>query len=124
MTHPDTNLLLRLLEGDLSAEEEAALRQRLDASPALRMELEDIQAVRSLLQHTVRTSSEHALRPFFVDRLMRRLDPARLQRSPDEELFGALLGLFRPVAVAGMLGRRPHHRPSAARRTRAAGPAT
>ena len=59
--------------------------------------------LRGLLQSAVHTTSEQALQPFFTDRLMRRLDPARLRRSPDEELFGALLWLFRPVAVAGMM---------------------
>lgn len=103
MTHHDTDMLLRLLDGDLSAEDETDLRQRLDASPALRAELEDLHALRGLLQTTVHASSERILQPFFTDRLMRRLDPARLRRSPDEEFFGALLWLFRPVAVAGML---------------------
>lgn len=106
MNSPNHERLLRLLDGALAPEEEARLRQELERSPALRAELEALQALQGLLQTTVRASSERALQPFFADHLMRRLTPApqRLAATtPDEEFFGLLLRLFRPVAVAGLL---------------------
>ena len=106
MNSPNHERLLRLLQGALTPEEQARLRQEVARSPALRTELEALKALHSLLQTTVRASSERALEPFFADRLMRRLAPApqRLAATtPDEEFFGLLLGLFRPVAVACLL---------------------
>ena len=106
MNTPNHERLLRLMEGALPPEEEARLRQELDGAAELRAELEALQGLQSVLQNTVRASSERALQPFFADRLVRRLAPApqRLATTtPDEEFFGLLLRLFRPVAVAGLL---------------------
>ncbi len=106
MNSPNHERLLRLLEGTLTPEEQARLRQEVARSPALRAELEALKALRGLLPTTVHASSERALAPFFADRLMRRLAPApqRLAApTPDEEFFGLLWGLFRPVAVVGLL---------------------
>ncbi|MFQ5569221.1 MAG: hypothetical protein ACE5G0_06075 [Rhodothermales bacterium] len=106
MNHPTHERLLRLLQGELTPGEEAQVRQELARSSALRAELEEIRALQGLLQTTVRASTEDALRPFFADRVMRRLRPAaqRLADSAsEEEFFGVLLRLFRPVALAGLL---------------------
>ena len=106
MNSPNHERLLGLLQGALTPEEEARLQQEVARSPALRTELEALKALQGLLQTTVRASSERAIEPFFADRLMRQLAPApqRLAATtPDEEFFGFLLRLFRPVAVAGLL---------------------
>ncbi len=106
MNTPNHERLLRLLDGTLPPGEETRLRDDLARSPELRAELDELKALRGLLQTTVRASSEQALKPFFADRLMRRMAPApqRLAATtPDEEFFGSLLRLFRPVAVAGLL---------------------
>lgn len=106
MNTPNHERLLRLLDGASTPEEEARLRHDLARSPDLRAELEAVKALRGLLQTTVRASSAQALKPFFADRLMRRLAPvAHRLAAPaaDEEFFGLLLRLFRPVAVAGLL---------------------
>ena len=98
--------LLRLLDGVLAPDDEARLRDDLARSPELRAELDGMKALRGLLQATVRASSEQALKPFFADRLMRRLAPATQRlasAASDEEFFGSLLRLFRPVAVASLL---------------------
>lgn len=96
--------LLRLIQGDLSAEEVAQLRAEVERSPALRAELDELRALHGLLRTTVQASADDALQPFFADRLMRRLRPAphRLA-APDEAFFEALLAWFRPVALAGLL---------------------
>ena len=106
MNTPNHERLLRLLDGALAPDEETRLRDDLARSPELRAELDEVKALRSVLQTTVRASSEQALKPFFADRLMRRLAPATQRlaaTAPDEEFFGSLLRLFRPVAVAGLL---------------------
>ncbi len=106
MNTPNQDQLLRLLDGTLTPDEEAGLRDALAQSPALRAELADLKALRSVLQEAVHASSEQALKPFFADRLMRRLAPATQRLAvagPDEVLFGSLLRLFRPVAVVGVL---------------------
>ena len=106
MNTPNHERLLRLLQGALTPEEEAGLRRDLARSPELRAELEALKALQGLLQTTVRTTSEEALKPFFTDRLMRRLTPApqRLAaEASDEEYFSLLLRLFRPVVAAGLL---------------------
>lgn len=105
MHTPNQDRLLQLLDGALAPNEEARLRDELAQSPTLRAELEDLKALRSVLQAAVQTSSEQALKPFFADRVMRRLAPAtqRLATAPDEVLFGSLLRLFRPVALASLL---------------------
>ena len=106
MNTPNHERLLRLLDGALTPDEEARLRDDLARSPELRAELDEVKALRGLLQTTVRASTEQALKPFFADRLMRRLAPASqplAATARDEEFFGSLLHLFRPVAVAGVL---------------------
>ena len=106
MNTPNYERLLCLLDGTLPPDEEARLRDDLARSPELRAELDEVKALRGLLRTTVRASSEQALKPFFADRLMRRMAPTpqRLAAdAPDEELFGSLLRLFRPIAVTGLL---------------------
>lgn len=100
MNTPDHDRLLRLLEGALPPDEAARLRDEIARSPALRHEYETLRAMRTLLQTTTRDAAEKAVKPFLADRVMRRLAP---QSEPEEELFGALLRLFRPVALAGLL---------------------
>ena len=97
--------LLRFLDGTLPDEEAAQMRRALEASPALRADLEAARTLRHALRQTVRTAAVDALRPFFADRLMRRLAtaPVPLAGARDEEFFGALVRLFRPVVLAGLL---------------------
>lgn len=106
MNTPDYERLLSLLQGALPPEEEARLRQKLDQSPELRAALQEVKALHGLLHTTVHTSAEHALKPFFTDRVMRQLAPSPQGLAAavqDEEFFGVLLRLFRPVALAGFL---------------------
>lgn len=103
MNPTDTDRLLALLDGTLAPADAEALRRRLDAEPNLRAELEALRGLRGLLRTTVRADAEVATRPFLADRVMRRLAAPVRRLSPEEELLGGLLRLFRPVAVAGLL---------------------
>jgi hypothetical protein len=82
------------------------VQRDLEHSPELRATLHEIKALHGLLQSTVDASAQHALKPFFTDRVMRRLTPIPQKltaASQDEEFFAFLLRLFRPVALAGIL---------------------
>jgi len=103
MKMTDTEKLTRLLNGELSHEDAAQLRAELVRSPALQAELEQLETMQHLLQMTVKTEAETALKPFFADRLMRKLAPTLRRVAPEEILVGALMRVFRPVALVGLL---------------------
>jgi len=98
--------LLQFLQGELTPEEEIRLQRELARLPALRDELAALETLQQLLRTTFQASSARALKPFFADRVMRRLASAARRLpvpSPEEEVFSLLLRLFRPVAIAGAL---------------------
>ncbi len=101
MKHEDTEQMLRWLEGRMTPEEARRWERRVAASPELRARADEWRALRNVLRTTVRESSEAALRPFFTDRLMRRLRPPAAARA--EAFAASLAALFRPVALAGLL---------------------
>ncbi|WP_457653366.1 anti-sigma factor family protein [Rhodocaloribacter sp.] len=101
MKHEDTEQMLRRLEGRMTPEEARRWERRVAASPELRARADEWRALQSLLRTTVRESSEEALRPFFADRLMRRLRPPAAARA--EAFAASLTAFFRPVALAGLL---------------------
>lgn len=94
--------LLRLANGELPSAEAEALRHALDASPELQQQWQTLQATQTLLQEGVAMASEQALRPFFTDRLMRRLE-ATTRRAVEEEMFSIWMTFFRPIAIAGVV---------------------
>ena len=96
-----TNALLRLLEGTLDAKAEAELLAKIDQSVELREELERLQETRILLQGTMRTAGETALKPFFTDRLMKQLASGKDNGMAHDDLAFFLGRMFRPVALAG-----------------------
>lgn len=100
MNSPNYERLLSFLRDELKPSEAAALKQELDQSATLRTELADLKALQHLLQESVRESSETALRPFFADRVMRRIAPTT---APDEALLEYLWRLFRPMVVVSTL---------------------
>ena len=110
MNPSDTNLLLQLLNGELTPTEEASLRERLTASPELRTELDHLRSTRMLLQRTIRESTEAAVRPFFADRLKVHLREQGIRHDLINAVF-ALGGeddlvrlLARVDALKGFLG--------------------
>lgn len=96
MSTPNCERLLSFLRDELTPPEVAKLKAELERSAALRAELADLTALQHLLQESVRASSETAIKPFFADRVMRRIAPSP---APDEAILGYLWHLFRPMAV-------------------------
>jgi len=106
MKHKNFNQILGFLNGELSPEENKIFRNRLEESPALRAEVEELRALQTTLRDTLDTHSEEALRPFFTDRLMRRVNAIRTTTyvfSSEEEFFRNLTRLFKPIAVASLV---------------------
>lgn len=98
-----TDRLLHLLDGTLEPDVEAQLRSEINQSVELQEELSRLQALRGLLQDSMKASSDSALRPFFTDRLMKQLEPEHLKQIEHDDIAFFLTKLFRPVAVAGFI---------------------
>ena len=99
----DIDDLLRLIEGVMDDEEAGAMRERLERSASLREAYEQLKASRQWMQSAVEVSAADALRPFFTDRLMRKLRPVPPESVPFEDLVAMMTRVFRPVAIAGFL---------------------
>ncbi len=56
-----------------------------------------------LLRPAVDSAAEESIKPFFVDRLMKAVASPTQVRRAGEDLFEAMFGLFRPVALASLL---------------------
>ena len=90
-------LLYRSFDEDLTGDEERELREALAASEALRREKDRIEAMRNM----VSASRVDTFKPFFAERVMRRLSEVRESRNGIWTLQDWLSRLFRPVAIAG-----------------------
>ncbi|GIV62154.1 hypothetical protein GQ464_016835 [Rhodocaloribacter litoris] len=101
MNKHDAEQLLRWLDGAMTPEEAAAWERRMAASPGLRARAEEMRQLRQTLQASVGAGAAQVLKPFFTDRLMRRLQPVA-SRSREEAFAAALATLFRPVLVASL----------------------
>lgn len=99
MKRSDTDILLTLLDGRLSSDEERILRGRLESSPQLRAQLADLERMRATLRSTVELESEGTLKPLFSERVMAGLAATI---TPAEEQGGYLLRFFRPVLAVGL----------------------
>ena len=97
-----TDILLRFIDGTLEPREEQELRAELGRSEQLRHELAQLENVQNLLRESTLESSQTTLRPFFTDRVMRKLHPADSTEHAVDEISYFLLRLFRPVAIAGL----------------------
>lgn len=92
-------LLYRSLDGKLSGEEQRQLEEALADSPELRKEKERIMAIRSAIS----ASAARSFRPFFAERVMRRITSAGEKRRSAEVFFESLQYAFRRVAVVGAM---------------------
>jgi anti-sigma factor RsiW len=99
MTEKERNLLNRRLDGSLSAPEREELDRMLTTSASLREEMAKLERLHGRIRTSVHASGSEALRPFFSDRLMRRLKSAEAQQ---QEFAGSLVWVFRRVAIAGL----------------------
>ncbi len=91
-------LLYRSLDGDLTADEGKELREALEASEALRREKGMIEAMRKM----VSASGTETFKPFFADRVMRRVKGLRESRNGMYTLQEWLSRVFRRVAIVGV----------------------
>ena len=103
LTARDTDNLLRLLQGQMSEDEELILRERLEQSAYLREELFRLSGARDWLQDAAAYSAASALDPFFTDRLMRRVNKSPSVGGREEDLAAMLAQVFRPVALASLV---------------------
>ena len=89
------DLMVKSLDGELTAVERSDLNAALAESAELREELARLVAVRRAVAASGRTS----FGPFFAERVMHRIRTEG-RATGEESLLGALFGVFRPVALA------------------------
>ena len=92
----DRELMLRSLDGNLTAEESAELGDRMAASPEFRAELERLTRVANQLSGVAAEGFSDG----FADRVMREIWQAREEARAGEGLHGALRWMFVRVAPA------------------------
>ena len=105
MNENENDMLLRMLEGRLSEEEEKLMRLRLAESPALRQELERLQRLRWVMRASADETAGRSLKPMFSDRVLARIaeSPVPIPASAIDDMVGFLSRLFRPVLAFGLL---------------------
>ena len=69
----------------------------------LRETPESMGEIRRVLSGAVDRGAADSIRPFFVDRVMKSIAVPQNVRVAGEELFEALVGWFRPVALASLI---------------------
>ena len=89
----DKELLLGLLEQELSAEEEMLLSKRLEQEPELREQLRRLK----LLAQTLEETAADSFSPFFSDRLLQRMR-GNHENNPAEVFYEKLSWLFLRIA--------------------------
>lgn len=97
MNEKTLGLLYRSFDGGLSAKEEVELREALAASQDLRNEKARIETMRQ----AVAASGADGFRPFFAERVMRRVTELHEGRNGIWTLQEWLSRVFRRVAVVG-----------------------
>ena len=86
------DLLLRSMDNMLLPDEKIQLNQALQHSESLKREKESMESIR----HTLSQSRRPQFRPFFTDRVLRRIDAMTFTRREDP-FFNALKHTFRPI---------------------------
>lgn len=92
----EREIFLRLLDGDLTPDEERALRERLADDADMRRRFESVRAVR----HSLQTGAAESFAVGFSGRVMRRLDTAG---GSDDAMYRALGWVFRRAAIASLI---------------------
>ncbi|MDZ7261789.1 MAG: hypothetical protein ONB05_06765 [candidate division KSB1 bacterium] len=93
------DLLYRSFDSKLTKEEQQKLEKALAQSKELQEERARITKMRDVLS----SSPAPAFKPFFVERVMRRIWLLAEKEKRQEIFFESLLYLFRRVALAGLL---------------------
>lgn len=89
-------LLYRSFDDDLEEKEQKQLAEALENSKALRQEKEEISAQRQ----TVSSSAAHSFKPFFMERVMERINLAG-EKNGLEIFYETLKAVFRRFAIIG-----------------------
>ena len=91
-------LLYRSFDTSLTPEEQTILDQAMEQSEELRQEMEKI----ILIRKKVEASSMNTFKPFFVDRVMQRIERIK-NRNYYNLLDESLFRIFKPVMIAAIL---------------------
>lgn len=89
-------LLLRSFDSKLAAEEQARLDRALKESESLRLDQEQLKVMRS----AIRQGASRSFRPFFAERVMRRIESSVQARERLDPFFESLMAVFKPVMIA------------------------
>jgi anti-sigma factor RsiW len=105
MKRTDRELLHRSLDGPLSISESEHLKKLVSLDAEARSELEALRGLRERLRPAVETAAQASVRPFFVDRVMRRLQSlsTAVRPSPEEMLARSLSWSFWRLGLAASL---------------------
>lgn len=106
MKHRDTTYLLAYIHDEMDPTEREAFEHEILSKPEIAEEISRLEKLQYAMQSAVAASNESALKPFFEERLMRRLESESAsfrERLFEDEFFVGLSSLFRPVAFAGLL---------------------
>ncbi len=87
-------LLFRSFDTELTSDEKKQLDDALGASEALRQEQERLVSMRRIFGKV-----KPSFRPFFAERVIRRLEATRGQETLVDPFFESLLAFFRPVVI-------------------------
>jgi len=91
------DLLYSSFDNTLTPREKEMLDSALEQSEELRREREKIAATRQIIAE----NSGETFKPFFAERVMRRLESLREKTDPALDLFESLVYMFRRVAFVG-----------------------
>lgn len=99
MKKSDLELLYHSFDDDLSREEMKLLRSALKKSEELQEEKKRLVELRK----SISLCSQDSFRPLFAERVMRKIQQMRKQKTPEEQFFKTLISEFRPVFIGALL---------------------
>ena len=95
MNDKNLKLLYRYFDEKLTPAEQKQLEEALQHSKELQKEKNRLSSLRKL----VATNSQQTFKPFFADRVMRRISQSSEKENRQEMFFDSLLSIFRPIAI-------------------------
>lgn len=94
MSEKILTLLYRSFDEKLTPAEQKQLEKALQSSHELQQEKEHLASMRKLVTAT----SQQTFKPFFADRVMRKIAQTAEKETRQELFFDSLVSIFRPVA--------------------------
>lgn len=99
MTEKNLKLLYRYFDETLTPAEQKQLDEALQHSKELREEKDRLVSVRTM----VAINSRQSFKPFFADRVMRKISQTAEKENSQEMFFDSLLSIFRPIAIGAAI---------------------